>query len=74
MWPRRQKAQQWELTEPASMKEVERTNVVIIYPTQQAGFVLHNPYAIGIDRGNRNYYSCGGFGYLVWNCRRQTMG
>ena len=56
------------------MKEVERTNVVIIYPTQQAGFVLHNPYAIGIDRGNRNYYSCGGFGYLVWNFRRQTMG
>ena len=56
------------------MKEVKRTNVVIIYPTQQAEFVLHNPYAIGIDRGNRNYYSCGGFGHLAWNYRRQTMG
>jgi len=74
VWPRRQEAQQWGLTGPASMKEVERTNVVMIYPTQQAGFVLHNPYAIGIGRGNRNYCSCGGFGHLAWNCRRQTMG
>jgi len=26
---------------------------------------------MGVDRGNRNYYSCGGFGYLVRNCRNR---
>ena len=25
-----------------------------------------------VDKG-RNCYSCGGFGYLVWNCRRQRI-
>jgi len=26
-----------------------------------------------MDR-KRNCYSCGGFGYLAWNCRRQIIG
>jgi len=26
-----------------------------------------------MDKG-RNYYSCGGFGHLAWNCKRQIMG
>jgi len=28
---------------------------------------------IDMDKG-RNYYSCGGFGHLAWNCKRQIMG
>jgi len=43
---------------------------VMVYPTQQAELVPHNSYTIDIDRRNRNCYSYGGFGYLVWNCKR----
>jgi len=28
-----------------------------------------DPYAMNINRG-KNCYSCGGFGYLAWNCRK----
>jgi len=52
------------------MEGVERTNTVMVYPTQQIVFVPYNLYAMNIDRGNRNCYSCEGFGHLVWNCRR----
>jgi len=27
---------------------------------------------MNVDRG-RNYYSCGGFSYFAWNCRRQEI-
>ena len=27
-----------------------------------------------MDRGNRNCYNCGGFGYLARNCRNRGMG
>ena len=47
------------------MEGVERTNVVIVCPTQQAEFVPHNSYAIDINRRNRNCYSYGGFGHLA---------
>ena len=29
-----------------------------------------DPYAMEVDR-ERNCYSCGEFGHLVWNCRNQ---
>jgi len=57
------------LAELAPIEGVERINVVIVCPNQRAEFVQHNPYAMDVDRG-RNCYSCGGFGYLAWNCRR----
>jgi len=31
-----------------------------------------NSYAMDVDR-RRNCHSCGGFGHLVWNCRRQGI-
>jgi len=55
------------------MEGVERTNVVMVCPNQEVGFVQCNPYAIEVDR-RRNCYSCGGFGHLAQNCRRQIMG
>ena len=50
------------------MEEVEKINIVMVHPTQQAGFVPCNPYAIDVDR-ERNCYNCGGFGHLTWNYR-----
>ena len=48
-------------------------NTVIVYPNQRAGFALYNPYAIDVDRNNRNYYNCGGFGHLARNCRNRGI-
>ena len=31
-----------------------------------------NPYMIDVNR-ERNCYSCGEFGHLAWNCRRQEI-
>ena len=58
------------------MKRVERTNAVMIYLNKWAGFAPQwNPYTMEVDRGNRNYYNCGDFGYLARNCRsRGTNG
>ena len=55
------------------MERVERTDVVMVCSTQRVGLAQYNSYAIDMDR-RRNCYSCGGFGHLVWNCRRQIMG
>ena len=52
------------LVRPISMEEVEKINIVMVHPTQQAGFVPCNPYAIDVDR-ERNCYNCGGFGHLT---------
>ena len=57
------------LTVPAPIERVERTNVVMIYPTQRVGLPQHNFYAIEVDR-ERNCYICRGFGHLAQNCRR----
>ena len=46
-------------------------NTIIVYPNQWAGFILHNPYVIEIDRENRNCYNCGRFGYLAKNCKNR---
>jgi len=37
-------------------------------------FAPHNPYAMDIDRGNRNCYNCGEFGYLARNYRNRKIG
>ena len=57
--------------EPVPMKEVERTDVVMIHPQQRIGGIQRSPYAIDVDRReNRNCYSCRGFGHLAWNYKR----
>ena len=74
IWPRKQEvSQQQTLTGPALMKEVKRTNTVIVYPNQRAKFTLHNIYAMDVDWENRNCYSCRGFSYLARNCRNRGI-
>ena len=58
---------------PTPMEEVERMNAVMICPQQRARFAQWNPYAMEVDRSNRNYYSCGGFGHLVRNYRNKRI-
>ena len=48
--------------------------MVIVCPNQRAGFAQCNLYTMNIDRENRNYYSCRGFGHLARNCRNKEMG
>ena len=57
------------------MKEVERTNTVIVHLNQWAGFASYNLYAMDVDRRNRNCYNYRGFKYLARNYRnRRTRG
>jgi len=53
---------------------VEKTNTVMMHPNQRAEFAQHNPYAMNVDRANRNCYSYGGFGHLSRNCRNRGIG
>jgi len=53
------------------MEGMERTNTVIVHSNQRAGFAQHNPYAMDIDKGNRNCYNCRGFGHLARNYRNK---
>jgi len=56
------------------MEGVERTNVVIVYLNQWAGFVLwQDPYAIEADYRNRNCYNCKGFRHLARDCRNRGI-
>ena len=74
VWFRRQEIpQQQVLARPSSMKEVERTNVVMVCPNQKVRFTQHNLYIMDIDCGNRNCYNCRGFGYLARNCRNKRV-
>jgi len=51
------------------MKEVEKTNIVVVNLSQQAKFVpRYDTYTIDMDRG-RNCYNCEGFGYIARNYR-----
>ena len=54
---------QWVTTEPALMEGIERTNAVMLCSQQRKGVAQRNPYAMEVDR-ERNYYVCGGFGYM----------
>ena len=53
------------------MEGVERTNIVMVYPNQRAEFSQQNPYAMDVDKGNRNCYNCREFGHLAKNCRNR---
>ena len=62
-------------TEPALREEVNRTNIMIVHLTQQAGFVSwQNLYTIEVDHGNRNYYNYESFGHMARNCRNRGIG
>ena len=60
----------------APMKEIERTNVVVVRGAGQGqGQGTEVPprrdsYAMEVDRG-RNYYACGGFGHIAHHCRNR---
>jgi len=53
---------------PTLIEEVERMNAVMMCPNQRVEFTQCNPYAMDMDRTNRN---CGGFGYIARNCRNR---
>jgi len=53
------------------MKRVERTEVVMVLSQQRAGFAQRNPYAMDMDRNNRNYYACGRFGHITRHYRNR---
>jgi len=53
---------------------MERTNIVVVRNSLQGQGkeekgIRRNSYTIDVDR-ERNCYSCGGFGYLAWNCKK----
>ena len=56
------------------MKGVERTNVVMVCPSQRVEFIQCNSYTMKVDRGNRNCYNCRGFEHLARNYRNRGMG
>ena len=56
------------------MEEVERTNMVMVCPTQRAEFAQCNSYAMDVDQRNRNCYNCRKFEYLARNCRNRGIG
>ena len=59
------------LVGPILMEGVERTNAVMTCFNQRAGFAPWNLYAIDMDRGDRNCYSCKSFKHLARNCRNK---
>jgi len=73
VWQRRQKMLSQQVTiGPALIKGVERTNTVMARPQQQdTVFLPRNPYAMEVDRSDRNCYNSGGFGHLVKHCRNR---
>jgi len=67
--------QQQVIMESAPMKEVERTDVVIVHSQQRVGFAQRNLYAMDVDRRERrNCYNYGGFGHMVRDCRNKGVG
>jgi len=60
---------------PAPMKEVERTNAVVVRGQGQGAGTppRQDPFAMEVDRG-RNCFACGGFGHMARNCRNRRMG
>ena len=43
----------------------------MVCPNQRAEFALYNSYVMDVDQGNRNCYSCRGFGHLARTCRNK---
>ena len=61
------------LTGPTSIEGVERTNIVMVHPQQQAKLMpRHNLYIMDMNH-ERNCYSCGGYGHIMKNCRNQEI-
>ena len=58
----------------APMERVEKMNMVMACPQQREWFVQQNPYAMEVDRSNRNCYSCESFGHFARNCRNRRVG
>ena len=48
-------------------------NAVMVHLNQRAGFAPYNPYAMKVDRRNRNYYNYKGFRHLVRNRRNKGI-
>jgi len=72
VWPRRQEVpEQWVQAGPAPMEGVERINMIMVHLSQRAGLAQCNPYAMYINRGNRDCYNCRGFEHLTRNCRNR---
>ena len=58
---------QQRVMEPAPMKEVEKTNVVVMRNQEQGqrmGLQRRDPYAMEVNR-ERNYYACRRFGHMA---------
>ena len=56
------------------MKEIERTNAVVVRRSgQEAGVPPRwDPFAMEVNR-RRNCYACGGFGHMARHCRNQRQ-
>jgi len=61
------------LAGPAPIERVEKTNAVIVHPNLRGEFAQRNPYAIDINKNNRNCYNCKRFGHLARNCRNRRI-
>ena len=59
------------MTGPALMKGVERTDTIMVHLQQRTEFAQQNPYAMKVDRSNRNCYNHEGFGHLARHCRNR---
>ena len=60
---------------PAPIEGVEKMNTVMARLQQQeTGFPLRNPYAMEVDRSNKNCYNYGGFRHLVRHCSNRGTG
>ena len=66
VWQRRQPLPQQATTGPAPMKEIERTNAVVVRGSGQGAEVppRRDLFAIEVDRG-RNCYTCGRFRHMA---------
>ena len=56
-------------TGPALIEEIERMNAVVVKgQRQRIEAPRRDSYAMEVDR-ERNCYTCGGFGHIVYHCR-----
>ena len=76
IWLKRQEISQQQVqVGTIPIEEVERLNVVMIYPQQRIEGIQRNLYAMDVDRRERrNCYNCRGFGHMVRHCRNKEIG